>query len=80
MRNIQTVHVLSADQLNAYDVVVSDDIIFTKGAFDSFVSAKTTGAKTNGAKTNGAKTDSAKAEGEKSTAAASSKKTEEASA
>lgn len=41
VRNIQTVHVLSADQLNAYDVVVSDDIIFTKDAFDSFVAAKT---------------------------------------
>ncbi|MEO9104252.1 MAG: 50S ribosomal protein L4 [Terrimesophilobacter sp.] len=40
VRNIPTVHVLPADQLNAYDVLVSDDIIFTKGAFDSFVSAK----------------------------------------
>ncbi len=41
VRNLPTVHVLPVDQLNAYDVVVSDDIIFTKGAFDSFVSAKT---------------------------------------
>lgn len=41
VRNIQSVHVLSVDQLNAYDVVVSDDIIFTKGALDSFVAAKT---------------------------------------
>ncbi len=41
MRNIPTVHVLSYDQLNAYDVLVSDDIVFTKGAFDAFVESKT---------------------------------------
>ncbi|MBX3091877.1 MAG: 50S ribosomal protein L4 [Cryobacterium sp.] len=41
VRNLPTVHVLPVDQLNAYDVLVSDDIIFTKGAFDSFVSSKT---------------------------------------
>jgi len=37
VRNIQSVHVLAWDQLNAYDVLVSDDIVFTKGAFDAFV-------------------------------------------
>jgi large subunit ribosomal protein L4 len=41
IRNVPTVHVLAWDQLNAYDVLVSDDIVFTKGAFDAFVSAKT---------------------------------------
>ncbi|MCU1471546.1 MAG: ribosomal protein [Glaciihabitans sp.] len=41
VRNIKTVHVLRFDQLNAYDVLVSDDIVFTKPAFDSFVSSKT---------------------------------------
>ncbi|WP_346733050.1 50S ribosomal protein L4 [Acinetobacter junii] len=40
MRNIPTVHVLPADQLNAYDVLVSDDIVFTKGSFDGFVASK----------------------------------------
>ena len=40
VRNIPTVHVLSQDQLNAYDVLVSDDIVFTKAAFDAFVAAK----------------------------------------
>jgi large subunit ribosomal protein L4 len=40
VRNIQTVHVLFFDQLNAYDVLVSDDIVFTKGAFDAFVASK----------------------------------------
>jgi len=41
VRNIPTVHTLVFDQLNAYDVLVSDDIVFTKGAFDSFVASKT---------------------------------------
>jgi large subunit ribosomal protein L4 len=40
VRNIPTVHVLPYDQLNAYDVLVSDDIVFTKGAFDAFVTSK----------------------------------------
>lgn len=41
IRNLPTVHVLSWDQLNAYDVLVSDDIVFTLGAFDAFVASKT---------------------------------------
>jgi len=40
VRNLKHVHVLFVDQLNAYDAVVSDDIVFTKAAFDAFVSAK----------------------------------------
>lgn len=71
VRNIPTVHVLPADQLNAYDVVVSDDIVFTKGAFDSFVSAKSDAAKSDSAKSAAAESEPAKS---------SSKSTEEASA
>ena len=41
VRNIATVHVLSYDQLNAYDVLVSDDIVFTTGALDGFIASKT---------------------------------------
>jgi len=41
VRNLRNLHVISPDQLNAYDVLVSDDIIFTKSAFDAFVTAKT---------------------------------------
>ena len=40
VRNLPTVHVLPYDQLNAYDVLVSDDIVFTKAAFDAFVDAE----------------------------------------
>lgn len=41
VRNLPHVHVIEHTQLNAYDVVVSDDIVFTKAAFDSFVAART---------------------------------------
>jgi len=41
VRNLRHLHVISPDQLNAYDVLVSDDIVFTKPAFDAFVAAKT---------------------------------------
>ena len=37
VRNLDNVHVLPFDQLNAYDVIVSDDIVFTKSAYDAFV-------------------------------------------
>ena len=41
VRNLAFAHVLPFDQLNAYDVVVSDDIVFTKAAYDAFVASKT---------------------------------------
>lgn len=41
VRNLAYVHVLTFDQLNAYDVLVSDDIVFTKAAYDAFVASKT---------------------------------------
>ncbi|MGI6879275.1 50S ribosomal protein L4 [Microbacterium sp. gxy059] len=44
VRNLGNVHAIAADQLNAYDVVTSDDVVFTKAAFDAFVAMKT-GAK-----------------------------------
>ncbi|MBB2975431.1 large subunit ribosomal protein L4 [Microbacterium endophyticum] len=40
VRNLSYVHVLTFDQLNAYDVIVSDDIVFTKAAYDAFVASK----------------------------------------
>ena len=43
VRNLPGVHVISADQLNTYDVLVSDDVIFTQGAFDAFVAGPSTG-------------------------------------
>ncbi|MCO5294832.1 MAG: 50S ribosomal protein L4 [Homoserinimonas sp.] len=48
VRNLQFVHVLPFDQLNAYDVVLSDDVVFTKAAFDGFVSSRTSTEATSG--------------------------------
>jgi large subunit ribosomal protein L4 len=37
LRNVPDVHLLAVDQLNTYDVLLSDDVIFTKGAYEAFV-------------------------------------------
>jgi large subunit ribosomal protein L4 len=37
VRNIGTVHVLAPDQLNTYDVLVADDVVFTESALDAFL-------------------------------------------
>lgn len=37
LRNVPEVHLLTADQLNTYDVLVSDDVVFTKAALDAFL-------------------------------------------
>lgn len=50
VRNLQNVHCLYADQLNTYDVLVSDDVVFTKDAYDAFVGAASTGRKQEDAK------------------------------
>jgi large subunit ribosomal protein L4 len=48
LRNLPEVHLLHADQLNTYDVLVSDDVIFTQAAFDAFTAAKKASADTEG--------------------------------
>jgi large subunit ribosomal protein L4 len=40
VRNLPEVHVLYVDQLNTYDVLVSDDVVFTKAAYEAFVADK----------------------------------------
>lgn len=40
-RNLPQVHLLDPGQLNTYDVLDSDDVIFTKAAFDRFVARAT---------------------------------------
>jgi large subunit ribosomal protein L4 len=43
LRNVDSVHILAVDQLNTYDVLLSDDVIFTKAAYDTFVAGPSTG-------------------------------------
>jgi large subunit ribosomal protein L4 len=48
-RNLPQVHLLEPGQLNTYDVLISDDVVFTKAAFESFVA----GPKAKAAETEG---------------------------
>ncbi|WP_338750505.1 50S ribosomal protein L4 [Janibacter alittae] len=43
VRNLVDVHVLFADQLNTYDVLCADDIVFTQAALEGFLAPKTEG-------------------------------------
>jgi large subunit ribosomal protein L4 len=40
LRNAPEVHIVAVDQLNTYDVLASDDVVFTKGAFDALVNGR----------------------------------------
>ncbi|WP_035863527.1 50S ribosomal protein L4 [Kitasatospora cheerisanensis] len=44
-RNLPNVHILDAGQLNTYDVLVSDDVVFTQAAFERFVAGPAASAK-----------------------------------
>jgi large subunit ribosomal protein L4 len=37
LRNLVNVHIVTPDQLNTYDVLVSDDVIFTQAALDALL-------------------------------------------
>ncbi len=37
LRNAVEAHIVAVDQLNTYDVLAADDVVFTQGAYDAFV-------------------------------------------
>ena len=37
LRNVATVHLIAVDQLNAYDVLVTDEVVFTSAALQAYV-------------------------------------------
>jgi len=43
LRNVDIVSFVAPDQLNTYDVLVSDDVVFTSGALDVFLAGPATG-------------------------------------
>jgi large subunit ribosomal protein L4 len=45
LRNAPEVHIVAVDQLNTYDVLNADDIVFTQGAYDVFVGGASAPAK-----------------------------------
>ncbi|HKC26765.1 MAG TPA: 50S ribosomal protein L4 [Jatrophihabitans sp.] len=49
LRNLTSVHILEPGQLNTYDVLVSDDVVFTTGALDAFLGGPATGKTAKGA-------------------------------
>jgi large subunit ribosomal protein L4 len=40
LRNVPQVHLIAADQLNTYDVLCSDDVVFTQSALDAFLDGR----------------------------------------
>jgi hypothetical protein len=60
---VSSVHALAADQLNAYDVLVNDEVVFTAAALDAYVSGPASGkwakavARSTGAEVDAASTD-----------------------
>ena len=44
VRNLPGVHVISADQLNTYDVLNADDVVFSVEALDAYISSNTKSA------------------------------------
>jgi large subunit ribosomal protein L4 len=49
LRNVPSVHILEPGQLNTYDVLLSDDVVFTKGALDAFLGGPAKGKSAKGA-------------------------------
>ena len=43
LRNVPAIHVLEVGQLNTYDVLISDDVVFTQAALEAFIAGPTRG-------------------------------------
>jgi large subunit ribosomal protein L4 len=43
VRNLPEVHALVPDQLNTYDVLCADDVVFTRGALEAFIAGRPRG-------------------------------------
>jgi large subunit ribosomal protein L4 len=43
MRNVPSIHLLYVDQINTYDVIVSDQVVFTSAALDAFLAGPAKG-------------------------------------
>jgi large subunit ribosomal protein L4 len=49
LRNLEHVHLLEPGQLNTYDVLISDDVVFTQGALEAFLAGPARGRSAKGA-------------------------------
>ena len=57
LRNVVTVHALAVDQLNAYDVLVNDEVLFTEAALAEYVSRSSAGERPAPAPTDASETE-----------------------
>jgi len=48
LRNLPQVHLIEAGQLNTYDVLVADEVVFTEAALAEFITARTKGEDAGG--------------------------------
>ena len=53
LRNVPTVHVLYIDQLNTYDVLVNDHVLFTEDALEAFIAGSPAGKSAKAVATEG---------------------------
>jgi large subunit ribosomal protein L4 len=51
LRNVDDLHILEPGQLNTYDVLISDEVIFTLGALEAFLAGPATGKSAKGVAT-----------------------------
>jgi large subunit ribosomal protein L4 len=51
LRNLDTVHILEPGQLNTYDVLISDDVVFIQSALEAFLAGPAKGKSGKGAAT-----------------------------
>jgi large subunit ribosomal protein L4 len=49
LRNVGDLHILEPGQLNTYDVLISDEVIFTLGALEAFLAGPASGKSAKGA-------------------------------
>jgi large subunit ribosomal protein L4 len=49
LRNVTGLHILEPGQLNTYDVLISDEVIFTLGALETFLAGPASGKSAKGA-------------------------------
>lgn len=49
LRNVTGIHLLEPGQLNTYDVLISDEVVFTLGALETFVAGPASGKSAKGA-------------------------------
>jgi large subunit ribosomal protein L4 len=49
LRNVDSVHILEPGQLNTYDVLISDEVVFTQAALEAFLAGPSTGKSAKGA-------------------------------